>query len=451
MANNPFQIEPGRYRNPAALLPVDSDKRVRDLFLSRIHKLRQVALAVLLMLGVFGGTALAERIYTVSSEIDLVGAVDDNPQVSGLGLFNQEEDYITSYGVYPSIRLNSEGPNTEYQLYYVFGLNRMDTSLDLDSESHEAGALLRGNLSRNVSLRITERFRKSPDFGTFSFFRGIVFTPEGMFFDYENVALRRDSYHNDTTAMIGYRFGPRSTLSFGGGTSVRNFEADPLFARRYPNQNQYNGTIKLTRDLNARTGWSIGYNMTHHDFRQVYSDARVHDATIGLNHQISRTAALTMEAGPSYTEFLGDTTESSSYTGYNARLNVTKSFEDEEISLSYRRRSGAGVGFGGLSRTQEVAFHFMRPLGRSTLINFGATLFDTDRVFENPYETRGLRTSLVWSYLISPNWKINVGASYVSQDSPNIESDLPSFLDLERRRVYVSLTFVLPNMWRFSR
>lgn len=451
MTNYQFHIIPGRYRNSAGFRPDQSGDPARDSIVPRFQKFRQVALAVALLFGLSAGTALAERIYTVSTEIDVVGAIDDNPQVSGLGLFDLEEDYITSYGVYPSIRLNSEGPNTEYQLYYVFGLNRMDTALDLDSESHEAGGLFRGNLSRNVSLEITERFRKSPDFGTFSFFRGIVFTPEGMFFDYENVALRRDSYHNNTTAMIDYRFGPRSTLSFGGGASVRNFEADPLFARRYPNQNQYNGAIKLKRDLNARTGWSLGYNMIHHDFRQVYSDARVHDATIGLNHQISRTASLIMEAGPSYTEFLGDAIGPANYTGYNARFNITKSFEDEEVSLFYRRRSGASVGFGGLSKTQEVGFHFMRPFGRSTSINFGATLFDTDRVFENPYETRGLRTSLVWSYLVSANWTINVGASYVSQDSPNIEPDLPSFLDLERRRVYVSLTFMLPNMWRFSR
>lgn len=406
-----------------------------------VHRAYPAAMALLFFLAM-PSAAHAQRQNTVGTSVSLIGSVDDNPQVSGIrSVAELERDFRMVYGVYPSIWLHSLGRGSSLELKYDFGLNQVDSELDLDSQSHGASAFFETRLGRRANLSIANDFRKSPDFTTFNFFRGIVFSPEGAFFDFETVALRRDSYENTATVNVDYQTGSKSYLEFGFGHSLGRFDEDPFFQQRLADQDRFLGSIHYRREMSRQTSWNLGYRAAHFDFRREFSDGRTHDMSLGLRHLLSPTVRLIASAGPSYTESLGGD-GFNDFLGYHADFSVSKSFEDDEVTLSYRRQNGASVGIGSLSKTQRLGFGVTHSLGRDSTLKFGLSLYETERIFDNPFDTRGLDASLVWSYLLTPNVSVSVGGNYRAQEGND-------FLDFDRRRVFTSLRFQLPDFWRF--
>ncbi|MFZ0428089.1 MAG: hypothetical protein WAO20_08220, partial [Acidobacteriota bacterium] len=277
---------------------------------------------------------MAERVNTMSSTTDVVGGVDNNPAVSGLQLNRLSGDYYANWGLYPSLRWDSTGPRSQFNLNYAFGLNRVqdtyinDTRVNLNSESHAAGAGWTLDTEK-VSVQFSDNFRKSPDFGTFNLFQGILFTPEGMFFDYQTVALRRNSYENTADLSLDYRVAERSYFTFGGGHSFRQYEKNDLFQRRLPDQQRMYGNLGYRRDLTGQTSFETRYQANYFTFKSgVYQDTINHDLSLGLNHQFAPTVRMSLLAGPSYARQAGT---GFNYWGYNASANISKQFEKEFV------------------------------------------------------------------------------------------------------------------------
>ncbi len=437
VAGSRYNLEPSEPRNPETPEP-------RNPAPDRVARLAPMLLVLLLT----AGGALAQRINHLSADVDSVAAVDDNPQVGGLRFDRLVDDYTFTWGLYPTLRLDSRGESSQLDLFYSFGLNRVDTDLDFDSESHAAG--LDWAVTRpRYSMRLSNQYRRSPDFATFNFFRGITFTPEGIFFDYETLALRRTSHNNNADWGLDYRIGARSLMTFGLGHSLRQYEQDPLFARRITDQRRYSGDMGFRRELSARSSLDTRYRFSYFDYETgIYHDARNHDMTLGFNRQVTPTVSLRLGAGPSYTDQAGT---DFSFWGYNAEASISKRFEREFISLYYRRANAASIGIGSVSKTQRLGFGFTRHFTRRFSGNFGLSLFETERLFDNRFDLRGLQSSLVFSFLLSRNLFLNVGAGYQSQrEIADLEElDLFGRFGLDRRRAFVSLRFALPQFWRF--
>ena len=148
-------------------------------------------------------------------------------------------------------------------------------------------------------------------------------------------------------------------------------------------------------------------------------------------------------------ERLGTNAGDTRSLGYEANLNVSKSFENELINLYYRRRHGGSSGIGSLSETHQVGFGLIHPFGRRTVLNLGLSFYRTDPLFDNPYKHEGLLASLVLNFNLTDHWAVNVGGSYRSQDE---KGDVDAgYGNLDRRRVFVSLRFMLPEFWRSLR
>ena len=66
----------------------------------------------------------AERVHTVNSSVNLVASADDNPQLDTAGAvpIPPRGDFFFTYGIYPSITLDSTGPNSNLRLFYSLGL-----------------------------------------------------------------------------------------------------------------------------------------------------------------------------------------------------------------------------------------------------------------------------------------------------------------------------------------
>ncbi|GAB4250356.1 MAG: hypothetical protein Kow00109_26290 [Acidobacteriota bacterium] len=400
------------------------------------------------ILGMLVASLGAARRNSLSARVDVVGGADDNPVVSGLRVQELADDYFLTWGLYPHLELRSEGAASVVTLYYSFGMNRVDTELDLDSESHGVGLAweVRGE---RLTLTLSENFRRSPDFTTFNLFQGIVFTPEGMFFNYDTIALRRNSNENTASLELEYQISGSSYWRAGGGHSLREYEQDPRFNRRLADQDQVRAFTGYRYQFTESTSFLTDYRFSHYNFRTGgYPDGRTHDLVFGLDHALSPTVQLRMEAGPSYVELIGTDL---AFWGYNASIGLSKYWEKEFVDIYYRRDNTASVGVGSLSKTHRLGFGFSKLFGPSFSTNFGLALFETERIFDNPVDFRGVQGSLVLQWLLARNIALNVGASYLSQEenSDFPELGLVGLYDLDRRRAWVSLRFDLPDFWRF--
>ena len=436
-----------------------------------------------------GLPALAKRIYTVGAQINSVASLDSNPldsnpQVNNLGFFgSQSGDLSNGYGLYPSVFLNSTGLQSNLQLSYAFGLNQNNSNLDLGSESHSFSGALDTALTRNLTLTISESFTRSSNFTTFNILSGIALTPQGLVFDFNTIALRQNSYANSTSLALNYTLSPRSSLSFGVGHSIRNFEENPFFQNSLSDQTGFNGNIAYSRELNQRTGLNLTYSVSQNNFRE-FEEARTQNATVGLSRQVSPSVSIDLSGGPSYVR---SQETNSDFLGYNASFHVEKAFEENLISLAYNHQTGTSTGLGSVSDTDTLALNFSRPLGRKTNISANLSLYQTSARLDNPVELRGGTASILLGFLLSRNLTLNVTGTYQRQQGEDLfdvqrsaaASILLGFLlsrnltlnvtgtyqrqqgkdlfqgreifDVERKRVFISLSYILPELLRFEK
>ncbi len=385
--------------------------------------------------------AFAERIYTVGTAINAVASLDSNPAGNSLGLSpSVNGGYRTLYGLYPSISFNSSGLRSNVQLSYAFGLNRSPSGQGLRSESHSFSGGFNTSLTQNFDLSFSNSFTRSSDFTTFNVFRGIILTPEGLLFDFDTIALLENTYANDARLALNYALGSHSSLSFGAGHSFLHFEQSPDVSGRLSNQTGFHGNVAYSQTLSDRTGWNLSYSASQRDFDE-FQRTLTHNTGLGLSRQLSPTVSLSLSGGPSYLQSVDTQADS---LGYNASVRISKAFEKNLISLYYNHLNGTSTGVGSVSNTDTIAFNFSQTLGRKVNIQTNLSVYETTAVLDNPVETRGGLASVLLSFLMNDNWALNLGATYRTQDETNLS-------DGEQKRVYVSLSFNLPELLRFEK
>ncbi len=405
---------------------------------------RQVVISGVILIA-FWGALNAERVHTVNASVNLVASADTNPQLDTAGSvpLPPQGDFFFTYGVYPSIALNSTGPNSNLGLSYSFGFNRVDAQEKLDTQSHTFGGEVDAQVTQHLQLRILESFTRTSDLRTFNLFRGILVTPEGVFYDFETIALNQDYYQNRVSMGLDYTVNPHSSLSFGLAHSLQRYQGNLPSATNLSDQDGLNGNLGYTHTMGPRSRWNVDYSVSLYEF-QEFENARTHHVNVGFSHQFTPTVSLRLGTGPSYTE--ASDQQSSFFSFKNGSLTLSKSFENNLLSFSYSLQSGTSTGIGSISDTQTFRFDFSRPLGRRTSISANVTLYDTEARLDNPVENQGLSTSLVCNFLLHDYWFLVVGASY--QDQQENQQGLGT-IDTERKRVFVSLRFTLPELLRF--
>jgi hypothetical protein len=364
------------------------------------------------------GSPFAERVHTVNAKIDLLASA------------NLQNDMFLAYRAYPSIGLNSIGSRSSVKLSYSVG-DRF--------ESHTFRSVLNTQFTRNLQLKLSESLAISSDLTTFNLFRGILFTPEGNFLDYETITVRR-TYTNRASVTLEYALSPNSALSGGLGHFWQKFqENEPSLTNQLSDENSFNGNLRYIQTIDPRTRWDLGYSVFQYDFQEV-ENSRTHHVRVDLSHKISPTVSLNLGTGPSYTEASSGQAGFLSYK--NGSVSISKSLEDTLLSLSYWRRSGTSTGAGSLSDAWTLDLRFSRPLGRRTTIRGRVSLYDAQGRLDNPVDTRGVTASLLCDFLLQNNWVVVLGGRYQTQGVNNT-------FDLERKQAFISLRFALPQLLRF--
>ncbi len=302
---------------------------------------------------------------------------------------------------------------------------------------------MNAQLTSNLRLTVQESFVRTSDFRTFNLYRGILVTPEEVFYDSETIALSQDYRQNRVAMGLDYTLSPSSSLSFGLGHSLRRYQGNLPVATNLSDENSFNGNLGYTHTMSPRTSWLVGYSVSQYNF-QDFENARTHLVGIGFSHQLRPSVSLRMGTGPSYTE--ATDVQSSFLSWKNASFTLSKSLENNLLSFSYWLRSGTSTGVGSVSNAQTFRFNFSRPLGRRTSVSANVTLYDTEGRLDNPVDNRGLSTSLVFDFLLHNRWVLVVGASYQDQQE-NLQGT--ETFNVGRKRIFVSLRFTLPELLRF--
>ncbi len=386
--------------------------------------------------------ALAQRTFTFDFEANLTAAADTNPAVSGLnGFFQESTQFRSTYGAYPTLSMRVVSRNSALNAYVGYGINKVyNTDVDLDSQSVTAGGDWQYAISRNWNLRFSENFTRSPDFATLDLFRGILFTPQGIFFDYQTVSLRRNSFANNAQLDVNYTLGPRSKLTFGVAHSLRDYAENPLFQGRLSDQNRYSASVRYSREISTRTSWDVEYRLGYSDFRD-FESALSHDPSVGFSHEFSPDLTLRVSLGPSFTQSQGS---SDSYLGYHGSIVLSKKLRENEFTLSASRYNGTSTGLGSISDVISVGLGWNTPIGDRLRFALGVSYYDSNSRFDNPVETRGPEASARLSFLVTDNVSFEVGANYQDQNGTDL-------FQIDRKRAFATLRFTWPEFWRFRR
>ncbi len=373
----------------------------------------------------------------LNATFDFQAAADDNPQVGEVGSFRPTLDqFTTNFVVSPTLVADIKGAHHTGQLFYSLGVNRFPSESDLNYESHQFGGSLDSQLSNKLRLTLSEQFIKSPDFQQATLLQGISVTPEGLFFDFENVLLREKSYANIAVVETGYQLSPASELSAGVRHRLRRFSA-PRESIRFSDQDSVYAHLQFRKDIEKETSWDLRYTFSQHQF-QDFEDAGGHSVSLGLSHQMSPHVSLRLGAGPS----IGTSTNGQRVEGYNAEFRIAYAREEDGVSLSYYRDNGATTGLGSISQTHGISVNFHKALWRNAILRAGLLAHESTPLFDNPVETQGYSANLVLALPLKGGWSFRVGGSHANQQGTQT-------YEFDRTRVFVGFRYDLPGFLRF--
>ena len=399
---------------------------------------RMLLISLALLPGV--ETARAERKYRVGTQIDLVSGTTSRSTDGGIDATQPLQDRTFFYALYPSLALTSAGDHSLLEVSYAFGLNRTNTGLNLDNGSHVASATFKASLNPRWRYTLAESFEMTSDFTTLNVLRGTMVTPEEYRFLFYPVATRRSSQVSNASASVETQINDKSSLSFGVSHGLRNYPDIPLLRGILSDQQRIAGNVTYTRRTSERNSWTLNYAGTYYSFRD-FQGSNTHAVTLGYSRSLSPTMTLQVAAGPSFTQLLSS---GGNYATYDASVALMKRLKPNVVSLYYSYASGQGSGLGSISDTQHAGFGFSRPVGKKTSLAVDISAFDSRGRLGNAYGTRGASGAATVGVALNKTLSLNIGGQYQRYDGTAI-------FGFEDRRVFASLRFLTPDLWRFAR
>jgi hypothetical protein len=386
------------------------------------------------------GTIRAERKYTAGLQVDFVSGGTNRLGSGNFQLGGLEQGLVPFYGVYPSLEFKSIGQHSHLDFNYAFGLDRYVNKQQFNSESHSLVTSLTLAASEKVRLKFSDTLQATPDITSFNVQRGILFTSAAPVFLYDPIAVRRNSLSNDASTTVEYELSHRSMLSFGVQHTFRNYDEIASFPGGLSDQYRFRGIVGYTRKLDEHRSLSLEYSTSYSDYSD-FENVRTQDLSLAYSHHLTPGVSLRLSGGPSYTESLDS---DRNYPGYNASIRIQKSIRSNQVSLHYVRRTGDSTGLGSVSDTHNVGFGFRWLLGRRTTVDFDASAFQGRQRFDNPFNIRGIYGTAGLAFILSKTWSLAAGALYQRQEDT-------ALLDVESKRIYISLRYRAPEIWRFAR
>ena len=386
----------------------------------------------------FSGNLHAERKYVLGTSVDFVGGVGNQVGQSAFNMSRLEDGIVPFYTVYPSIDFESTGRRSLIGIHYAFSADRYEMTPSFTTTSHAVTASLSTQLGRTARFRISNTFNSMPDFSTINVLKGFNITPEGFQYVFEPQLYKRSNISNSGNAALDVDLGPRSFLTFGVSGSYRRYD-DSVDRNYFNDQMRIEGNLAFSHRTGKRQVWSFGYRVWQNDYEDRY-DVRSHAGTIGLSRELNPETSLKLEAGPSFTE---KSDVADSYLSYIIDAQLARRLGKNLFTAAYTHRSGDSTGLGGSSESHQGSLGFKRNIGRSASISFQASGFRQSQEESDLDDYWGVRSSLALSRQLGEYWVVSVGGSYMTYLGKS-----ESYYDYTYKRVYASIGFRLPELWR---
>jgi hypothetical protein len=429
-----------------------------------MHRSLYITLQVVVCLFLATISVSAERINRFSASIGFGGGIDSNPRVGSTNFFYSSEQQKTTpyYGVQPAFHLTSTGTRSVFEIDYSLSINRYESDLDLHAQSHRAGASFTIDVNPGLKLGFANTFVHSPDFSTAMLYRDSAFTLDAVFRDPETIAVRRDSWANTVGMSAEQVISPVSRIILVAGHYMRRFDSfedpttvsEPVFqtdttasqpaiiAPRplvlLTNQNHLYTSARYQRQLDDRTFLSGGYSFYRYDFED-FADTYNHNGEVGITRIVNPTVAVSAMGGPSHSR---RSNAAEGRSGLGGAFVVSKSFEEDQLSVSYSRRHAGVTGLSSVSNTQSAGVFYAKRLRRTAHFNSSVAVYQALPRNDNPIDIRGVSATTAMRFLLNPSWALSFGGAYRSQKGSDV-------VDLERYRIFVSLRVLLRDIARF--
>lgn len=382
----------------------------------------------------------AEQKFTLGAQVSYMAGGTNQIANSGLTFFQPQTMLSSFYGLYPSLDLTSVGRRSQLSFSYTAMGDYFNGEQKVTSISHNANANLAFQLGRRTKLTLRSSFWNMPDYASLNVYKGLALTPVGFQFIYEPTLAQRSSQNISGGGGIEFGLTKNSNLTIDLSSYFRNYEKSDLFIGRLSDQTRYEGKLGYSRTLSERRTLSFNYHVVENRY-QEYGKVRTHTASISYSQQLTPSMRFSVEAGPSYV--IG-ANQAESYVGYLASAGISRAIRSSQLALNYSHRSGDSTGVGGVSETQSAGLSLQFPFGRRFSFTTSITAYDSRARLDNPYNTRSISGALNLSYSLGRRWSLGVGGSYRKNEGVNT-------LDNEYERVFVSLAYRAPDLWRFSR
>jgi len=360
----------------------------------------------------------------------------NGPYVPGQVLTRSKSRLFGFAATYPSVDFHAHGEHASFLATYTYGFNRSFSEPSSSSNSHAATMTFSNQAGPKWKYNFSDSFAVTSDITAFNLLRGVQPDPQEFQFIFNPVFVQ--STRSNTAALgINYEVGPRSTLELGASDSMLTYGGAQQGNGILSDQQRYSAHIKYAHN-GQHSGWNLGYTGAQFQFTN-FNSGRSHNVSLGYTHQFSSVLKLEIAGGPSYLETKDVVNR---HVGSNASLVLQRMVRAGNFSMNYAQSSGDTSGLGAISDNQQVGLAMTHTYGKSLTFSADISAIDTRGKVANTPSSRSISTGATFGVIISKKWSLNWGGLY----QKSIGNSLFAF---EQERVFVSLRFRNPELWRF--
>ncbi len=399
-------------------------------------------LIILFALFVTVPVARAERKYVFGAGIDVMGGASNHVGEGGYNLSVYQKGLVGFYSVYPSLTLQSTGQHSTFNLDYTFVGERYQTSPTITTTSHVFSTGVTSQLGSRTRLTLSDAFHSVPNLSLVNVLKDVTPIPGGFEYAYEPLLNVRSVISNTVRGDLEFDLNTKSFLKFSLSNAYRHYEYTDTPQAYLTDQFRTEGDVAWSHRRTLHQTVSIGYRILEVDF-QGGSGVRTHAAVLGLSQEVSPTLSVELEAGPSYT---GGYASQSDYASYVAHASLSKTLRTHRASIYYEHHAGDSTGLDRISDSHQGGMNLAIALSRNTVVHLDGSAFTQKVHGSSGYDYWGVRGSIALSQSLGEHWVASIGAAYMRSEASLADSYHPEY-----KRLFVSVGYRLPEMWRVSK
>jgi hypothetical protein len=345
------------------------------------------------------------------------------------------------YRVFPSLTMTAKGQRSTMQASYAFGYNRDKTLAGASNDSHVATLTLSAPVGRDWKINITDSFARTSNLAAFNASRGVTSpVPTTFNFLFYPSGVNQTSQNSSTQIGAEYRLTATATLAMNASYARLNYLNGGGFGGALTNQQRTSVGASYRQQTNERGSWSVDYTMAYLTFT-AFESTQSQSVTAGYSYRFGNDMQFQVKAGPSYAN---NPQSGRSYASYNASASLQKILKTNTISLYASQTSGDATGLGGVSDSRTAGFSFNHRLAQNMTVSADTSAFDSQAKLGNSFSTRGGSAALTVGVSFTKTISLNWGGQYQRYQQ------LAPF-GYEQKRLFISLRYNDPELWRSSR